>query len=127
MNAVFAGHGPNWKGGRILFKPSKKRTGYQGQTYVILKVPGHPNANKRGYVYEHRYVMAEKVGRPIHKTEIVHHVNGDTLDNRIENLELRLRGGKDQPHGPLAVCPKCGHDLRAEAFDLKIGQRGLPR
>ena len=101
MNVVFNGHGPNWKGGRI-----------SSRGYVQLKMPNHPNADSRGYVYEHRYIMAKVIGRPIRVEEIVHHVNGDIEDNRIENLELRLRYGKEKPHGPLTICPHCHHRLR---------------
>jgi hypothetical protein len=100
MNVVFNGHGPNWKGGRINMRG-----------YIMLKMPKHPNADRRGYVYEHRFVMAEKIGRPLGNDEIVHHVNGVTTDNRIANLEVRFRHGKEKPHGDLSVCPHCHQTL----------------
>lgn len=62
--------------------------------YKKIYKPSHPNSSKSGYIPEHRLVMSEALGRTLRKDETIHHINGDRLDNRLENLELR-----DGAHG----------------------------
>ena len=66
---------PNWKGGR--------RKSQEG--YVLIWKPDHPRAI-RNLVLEHILVLEQKLGRPLKKGEVGHHLNGIKDDNRPNNL-----------------------------------------
>ena len=83
-----------WKGGETV-------TTHIGGGYIKQLAPGHPAADASGYVLQHRLVMEQVLGRPLKKSERVHHKNGKRDDNRPENLELWTGTGtsKKDPHG----------------------------
>jgi hypothetical protein len=84
----------------------KRRTGDVGPVGLMVRPKGTGTVMEGGYVrirnadgrrlLEHVHVMELHLGRELSEGENVHHRNGITSDNRIENLELWF---KMQPTG----------------------------
>ena len=82
----------HWKGGRCIVRAKN------GREYVLIHAPNHPRSNRDGYIFEHRLVMEKVLGRYLEPWEYPHHKNGNGLDNRPENLELKTRKGHARSH-----------------------------
>lgn len=64
-------HNPNWKDGT-----TRRKDGY-----ILECRDGKQH-------FQHRLAMERHLGRALRSSEVVHHINGDPADNRVENLEL---------------------------------------
>lgn len=117
---------PNWKGGRLI----------ASNGYVLVRLPGHPLADVRGYVYEHRVVAERMIGRPLLPAEQVHHKDENKQNNDPSNLEVVQDGrhhralhrrsvrqlqGPDEPNREVTCACGCG-----TAFP-KYDETGRPR
>jgi hypothetical protein len=75
--------------------------GYRRKTtkgYITLYRPNEPGTDRNGLIMEHRYLMAQHIGRAIRNDEAVHHINGIKNDNRIDNLQLMTVGEHSALH-----------------------------
>ena len=76
---------PAWRGGVTVMR---RHGSYAGVRYV--RCPDALRAMSRGdgYVMEHRLVIALAIGRPLSRTEVVHHIDHNPRNNDLANLEL---------------------------------------
>ena len=82
--------------------------------YYYCVVKNHPKATSKGYVLHHRIIMENHLNRLLNANEVVHHINGDKKDNRIENLEVMTRSEHTRNHQLvkgskwlILRCPQC--------------------
>lgn len=79
------GLNPHWKGG--ITYAGRVKNGL----YKKILINGK-------YVYEHRYVMEQHLGRKLERWEEVHHVNGNKQNNDISNLIVLSKSDHSKLH-----------------------------
>jgi hypothetical protein len=71
--------------------------------YLLVWQPTHDRADKsgayEGYVYEHILVAERALGRPLKRTEHVHHLDLNKVNNAPSNLLVLSRASHAKLHG----------------------------
>lgn len=75
--------------------------------YLQFKVPKgcrfSSMKNAKGYIPVQRLAMAAYLQRPLNSEEVVHHINGNMTDNRLDNLDLMTQNRHCGLHNKLRV------------------------
>lgn len=79
---------PTWKGGFRLDKDG----------YIRTYAPDHPWPRRGKYIHEHVRVMEIHLGRKLKSDESVHHIDGNKLNNSLDNLLLTQKGAHSRFH-----------------------------
>lgn len=92
----WARHGPNhsqWKGGRSI-----DAKGYVKLNINLIEPEFQSMCDKSGWVLEHRYILAKKLGRVLTRYDLVHHIDHNIANNSPDNLELTTRSDHMRTH-----------------------------
>jgi len=84
---------PSWNSGKRMPEHERKIGSTYVNTHGYVEMYVGPEKSlkygrKNGYVLVHKKVMQDAIGRPLKREEVIHHIDGDKLNNNINNLYL---------------------------------------
>lgn len=94
-DATRAEANPNWGGGQWVSNEGR----------VFVRVPDsertrHPTMRRDGYIQRYQYVWNNAHPEdPVREGDVIHHLNGNPADDRLENLEKTTQSVHAREHG----------------------------
>ena len=79
-----------------------------GSGYMETFAPWSPMASPDGFVMTHDLIMSAIIGRPLAPDEVVHHIDGNKLNNDPRNLALMTRAEHTRLHSKARWAAKKG-------------------
>lgn len=97
---------------------------HQKYGYKVIRVNGKS-------VPEHRYIMEQHIGRKLKHDEQVHHIDGNRLNNTIENLQIMTRAEHARLHMKRVGFPKLSEEAEKRRRERNLeflmnGRKKLP-
>jgi len=74
-----------------MFGNNKHKPYYTKEGYKQIFKPNSSEARSNGYAPEHRVVASKKIGRPLRDYGVVHHKDGNKINNSPRNLQVMTR------------------------------------
>lgn len=91
---------PNWRGGEYTREDG----------YVMIYKPDHPLVNSNDYIRKSRVVVENNIKEFLPKDVIIHHINHNRSDDRIENLQILTSHAEHRKvHADEKALKACGY------------------
>lgn len=99
--------------------------------YFYCIVRDHPRRTNKDYVLLHRVIVENSISRLLTDNEVIHHKDGNKLNNDISNLEILNSSIHTRNHnldrGQLWVelkCPECHKNFNIPKNKSFLGKKG---